>query len=228
MAKKRKKRRSAARGPRRGSRKQPQSALILECNAERLERDSISMARDVHSMVQGFLPAAPCDLVQVTTEHQLLADFADRATHRYDIVLVVGHSSVDELVLARDRRLPWTGVAKWLERFSPRVVVLAGCEGGRWLPSKALFDGLKSLKEIYGTPVLSTQPELRALGLLVLFLLAGGKVSAEWLPWAQVAAFALTDGVIFRQTRAEFRSSGPAEAATWRMLETVLRRLLNR
>ncbi len=227
MAKKRNKRRSAARDPR-GSRKQPQSVLILECNAERLERDSISMARDVHSMVQGFLPATPCDLVQVTTEQQLLADFGDRSGNRYDIVLVVGHSSVDELVLARDRRLRWAGVAKWLEGFSPRVVVLAGCEGGRWLPSKALFDGLKSLTEIYGTPVLSTQPELRALGLLVLFLLAGGKVSAEWLPWAQVAAFALTDGLIFRQTRAEFRSSGPAEAATWTILETWLRKVLNR
>lgn len=208
----------------------PQSVLILECDAERLELDGISMARDVHSVVERLLPAVRRDLVQVTTEHKLLTDFADRATrgNKYDVVLVVGHSSLEGLALARDRRSRWPVVARWLEPFSPRVVVLAGCEGGRWLPSKALFDGLNSLNEIYGTPVLSTQPQLRALELLVVFLSAGGKVSAEWLRWAQATAFALTDGVIFRQTRAEFRSGGLAEGATWTMLEAVLRKLLNR
>jgi hypothetical protein len=208
----------------------PQSVLILECDAERLALDGISMARDVQSMVERLLPAVRRDLVQVTTEQKLLADFAERATrgNKYDVVLVVGHSSLEGLALARDRRPRWPVVARWLELFSPRVVVLAGCEGGRWLPSRALFDGLNSLKEIYGTPVLSTQPQLRALELLVVFLLAGGKVSVEWLPWAQTAVFALTDGVIFRQTRAEFRSGGLAEAATWTMLEHVLRKLLGR
>lgn len=175
-------------------------------------------------------PAARRDLVQVTTEQKLLVDFADRATqgNRYDVVLVVGHSSLEGLRLARDRKSRWHAVARWLKPFSPRVIVLAGCEGGRWVPSKTLFDGLNSLKEIYGTPVLSTQPQLQALELLVVFLLAGGKVSVEWLPLAQAAAFALTDGVIFRQTREEFRSSGLAEAATWTVLESVLRKLLDR
>jgi hypothetical protein len=188
------------------------------------------MARDVHSMIARLLPAVRRDLVQVTTERQLLGDFADRAARgiKYDVVLVVGHSSLEGLALARDRKPLWPAVAKWLEPFSPRVILLAGCEAGRWLPSKALFDGLHSLKEIYGTPVLSTQAQLRALELLVLFLLAGGRVSAEWLPWAQTAAFALTDGVIFRRTRAEIRSGGPSEAATWTILETALRKLLNR
>ena len=208
----------------------PQSVLILECDAERLELDGISMARDVSSMVERLLPTARRDLVQVTTEQKLLVDFADRATrgNRYDVVLVIGHSSLKGLTLARDRRSRWPAVARWLEPFSPRVIVLAGCEGGRWLPSKTLFDGLNSLKEIYGTPVLSTQPQLQALELLVVFLLAGGKPSVEWIPLAQAAAFALTDGVIFRHTRAEFRSGGLAEAATWTVLEALLRKLLNR
>lgn len=233
-------RRSTVRRPRRRAKEQwsvgrnrprlPQSVLILECDAERLERDGISMARDVHFMVERLLPAARRDLVQVTTEQKLLADFADRATrgNKYDVVLIVGHSSLEGLALARDRRPRWPAVATWLEPFSPRTIVLAGCEGGRWLPSKALFDGVGSLKEIYGTPVLSSQPQLRALELLVVFLLAGGKVSAAWLPLAQAAAFALTDGVIFRQTRAEFRPRGLAEAGTWTILEAVLRKLLNR
>ena len=76
--------------------------------------------------------------------------------------------------------------------------------------------------------MLSTQPQLQALELLVVFLLAGGKPSVEWIPLAQAAAFALTDGVIFRHTRAEFRSGGLAEAATWTVLEALLRKLLNR
>jgi len=181
-------------------------------------------------MIERLLPAVRRDLVQVMTEQKLLADFADLAKReiKYDVVLVVGHSSLEALALARDRRLRWSAVAKWLEPFSPRVVVLAGCEGGRWLPAKAFFGGLDSLKEIYGTPVLSTQAQLKALELLVLFLLAGGRVSAEWLPWAQTAIFALTDGVIFRQTRAEIRSAGLSEAAAWTILESALRKLLNR
>jgi hypothetical protein len=132
------------------------------------------------------------------------------------------------LALAEDRYAAWPAVARWLKPFSPRFVVLAGCEAGRWLPSKALFDGVGSLKETYGTPVLSTQPELRTLELLVVFLLAGGRVSAEWFPRAQVAAFALTNGVIFRQTRSEFQSAGVTEATCWTMLEAALRKLLNR
>jgi hypothetical protein len=201
-----------------------------ECHAERLKQDGISIAQDVHSTVRRLLPSARSDLVRATNEQQLLKDFAKRAEQRikYSVVLVVGHSNLDQLVLASDRKLEWPAVAKWIAPFSPHTILLAACQGGRWLPSKALFDGIGSLQEIYGTPVLSTQAQLRVLELLVVYLLGGGKVVEKWLPWAQTATFALMDGVIFRQTRAEIRASGPTEAATWTILEAVLRRLLNR
>jgi len=85
-----------------------------------------------------------------------------------------------------------------------------------------LFNGIDSLQEVYGTPVLATQAQLALLKVLVYCLLAGVKVQREPLRFAQIANFALTGGLVFRQTRADLRSHGRAEAAAWTTLEDVL------
>jgi len=187
------------------------------------------MAADVHAAIKQLLPDVVADLVRVTTERQLLADLGERAERNatYRIVLVVGHSNIEKLALAQDSAPSWSGVAKWLSPFRPKVMVLGACEAGRWLPSQTLFRGIESLREIYGSPVPTTQAQLLPLQALTLYLLAGRRVAKDYLRSAQTVAFALTGGVIFRQTRAE-ASGDPVEALLWTGLEDTVRKVLRR
>ena len=231
MATNKKKRTPAARksqiAVRRRSHRAPKSILILECDPERLASDGITIARDVYATVQTLLPSVAIDIVRAESQRQLLADLGrcKVKTAQFDLVLIVGHGNQKVLALARDAAPPWSVVANWISPFSPRQVLLAACEAGRRFPSAALFDGIDSLQEIYGTPILSTENQLRVLQPLIFYLLAGKKVASEGLRLVQFANFALTGGIIFRQTRAEVRAHGPVEAAIWTGLEDWLRRV---
>lgn len=171
--------------------------------------------------------AVVCDLVQASTQERLLAQFAHLAIRgmKYDVVLVVGHSNRNVLALASNAVCTWSVVAQWIDPFQPRLIVLAGCEAARWLPSAALFAGIKTLREIYGTPVASTEAQLQVLRLFLAYLFAGGKVGRDLRLLSQTLNYALTGGIIFRQTRAEMEAHGPREAAIWTGLEDILSKL---
>lgn len=208
----------------------PSSILILECDASRLRRDGISLASDTRNLVRVVLPHAQADVVESTTRDQLLRDLAARAENkrRYEVVFVIGHGSLDRFALAHDATVSWSAVAEWIAPFRPGVVLVAACEGGRWLPARALFDGIRSLKEVYGSPALATQSQLAPLQLLALYLLAGKRMAPPALRRTQLAAFLLADAVIFRQTRREMKDRDTIAPAIWTGLEEAIRRALGR
>ncbi len=146
----------------------------------------------------------------------LLRDLADCKMRcgSFDIICVVGHSNMTGIAVtgsgAADS-MSWTKSAAFLAPLQPKRVALIACQAGAWLPSKALFDGLPTLMELYGSPLLTNEQQMTILKVLVPLLLAGVQVDPELLRVAQVANFALTRGVLFRQTRAEFRRSDASE-----------------
>jgi hypothetical protein len=218
------------RRPRQSLKAKESSLLILECDAIRLADQSISIAQDLHGIVRTYVPNAVTSLVQATSQHVLLSELAwYKEEHgRFTVIVVVGHSNVSGLQLTGDNFASWEAFARWLEPFQPKRIVLVACEAGRWLPSKALFEGITTLQEIYGSPVPTTVQQASVVKILVPYLLSGHRLSTEFLRLMQLGNFLFTGGVLFRQTRKDFRRAGTDEAAVWTGLEELLKVALAR
>ena len=210
--------------------KAPKAALILECDTTKLQRQGISLAQDSLRLLEILAPGVRADLIRVSTLESLRQAFAVAASRRarYDVVFLVGHGSLERFALAQDAVVPWSAVAAWLAPFQPSIILVGSCEGGRWLPAKALLAGITSLKTVYGTPVQSMQTQLSPLPLLLLHLLGGGKVTKDGWLLAQVTAVIAAQAIVLRLTRREVQKTPAIEAAVWTGLEGALRKLLGR
>ena len=176
------------------------------------------------------MPDTKLSFVPTTSRQALLSALAQckQKNGQYNVIVIVGHGSVRGLQLTHDPRVPWEEVARWINPFKPKQIVLVACEAGRWLPSKALFEGVLTLQEIYGSPVVITQQEASAIKLLVPYLLMGGYLPDDILRMAQVANFLSTDGVLFRQIREEFQQTGVVEGTIWTVLEEAMKAFYRR
>lgn len=205
------------------------SILIIECDPATLESQALSMARDLQGIVRLVVPSATLRLVPAVSRESLLHDLGRCKVEcgGFDHVAVVGHSNRNGLRLAPGLLVSWEDFAPWIEPFRPKCAILVACEAGRWLPSEALFSGIASLREIYGSPVITTEAQAGAVKILVPYLLVGNRLPPDILP-LQLLNFALTGGIVFRQTKKEFQRAGPLEAAIWTGWEDMLRAALGR
>jgi hypothetical protein len=73
-----------------------------------------------------------------------------------------------------------------------------------------------------------TQQQASVVKLLVPYLLMGEHLPDDILQMGQVAHFLITEGVLFRQTRKEFKKAGPVDAILWTGLEEVIGAALRR
>lgn len=170
------------------------------------------------------MPSARRCVIPATSQQTLQLELARclQGCGRSAIVAVCGHSNQTGLRLAADLFVSWEAFARWIAPFKPKHLVLVACQGGRWLPSKALFEGIPTLQEVYGSPAAVTDQQAEIVKLLVPYVLANGRPPQHILQIAQVGNFLLTRGVIFRQTRKEFERTGVAEGLLWTMLEDFL------
>lgn len=200
------------------------SVLILECDPAKLAAQSLTSARQLDRIVATVVPSAQRYPIAATCRQALLSQLAQckEECGKVDVVVICGHSNKDKLCLTADWRAPWNEVAQWIAPFSPKSVVLVACQAGRWLPSKALFDGVLTLREIYGSPASLTDQQAILVQLLVPYLLSNGRLKTDVSRMLQFANFALTRGVIFRQTRREFQQSAPAGGLVWTGIESLL------
>lgn len=215
--------------PRRSRRRGP-ALLVIECDIDKLAQDGFTIGRDVLTVVAKLCPGIAVRSVRARTSDELLHDLGQVASESFlaTVVMVACHSNHAGLKLASDLFVPWRSFASWLAPFEPRHVAVFGCEGGRWLPSQALFEGIRSLQAVYGSPVPHTQNEMSVLKLLVPFLLSGGKLSADAHLLAQAVNFAATGGLIARATRKDVAGSDPWKAVLWTGLEELARAFLRR
>jgi hypothetical protein len=187
------------------------------------------MALDLEGIVRLFVPSATLRLVRATSREALLEDLGRCKVEcgGFDHVAVVGHSNRSGLRLAPGLSVSWDDFAPWIEPFQPKCAILVACEAGRWLPSEALFRRIRSLREVYGSPVVTTEAQAGAVKVLVPYLLLGNQMPPNIVP-LQLLNFALSGGILFRQRRKEFQRAGPLEAAIWTGWEDILRAALGR
>lgn len=226
----RSRRRSPTRPGGRGtaSKKRPRTApslLILECDPEKLPAEPTSFGEALESVVKGFVPRGRTIRVLAKTRPQLLADLGRLKTEvgHFQMVAIVAHSNVSGVSLTRDSAISWTALGQWLAPFSPRIVVLVACEAGRWIAAKPLFEGIPTLKELYGSPVLMNDLHAMGIRILIPYLLNGRRLRHEDLRAGQVANFLITRGIVLRRTRRDFRKPGVLAGVAWTVGEELLK-----
>jgi hypothetical protein len=144
------------------------------------------------------------------------------------MVAIVAHSNVSGVALTADGAVSWEVLSRWLLPFSPEVVILIACEAGRWVAAQALFEGIPTLKEVYGSPVLINDLQAVAIKLFVPYLLSGKRLTVEGLRMGQFVNFLLTRGIVLRRTRRDFRKPGVLEGLAWTAGEGLLKAALER
>ncbi len=208
-------------------RKKYSSVLIIECDAKKLESQSIDIAHEFNKIFSLF-PICKHTFVRIFNKADLLSQFAEWATEkdRYDIILLVGHSIIDpvsgnpiEIQFASNYQIKWNLLPKYLDILKPKCLVLATCKGSHFLPSSEMFNGLKSLKELYGTPVIANQTQISILKLLVPFIIVSDSLDPNILLAGNVLNYLATGGIILRHTRKEFTKNKPFYAINQAIFE---------
>ena len=187
----------------------------------------MTIADDLDYAVGMVLPHMKRKLVKFTSTNELLSALANcKKEHgHFQVIAVVGHSNKNGIRLAKDRFEKWAVFAKWIEVFQPSCCVFIACEAGRWLPCRAMFEGIKSLKEVYGAPSRLKKTQVATPILLILYLLSGGRVTPKIWTWVQPLVFVLTQALLFRQTRQNFLRAGSEEGIIWTGLEELIKKL---
>jgi hypothetical protein len=181
----------------------PLSLLILECDANKLGRQSLSVAPELHKIVQ-LLPA------KITAEVAFInsaADLRDKFVsykEKYSsikIIVVIAHSNRQVISIAPDMVLEWDAFGRWVEPFKPQQMVFIACEAGQYPSTRTLFDEVPKLTKIYASPIKTTKAQAEVIKLLVPYLLLSKKQDDDLIRLAQIWNFLNNGGVILRCSR---------------------------
>lgn len=207
-------------------RRRPKSLLIIQCDAEKLERAGIEFSSRLMAVVSAFAPHAIVRRVRVSSQESLQIGLlgAKEEVGSFDIVVVETHSNQQGLVLGPGYRMTWEKFAMWLEPLNPQIAFLVGCQAGRWLPSEALFTRIEPLKEIHGSPVIATERQFACFNALVPLLLNNARLSTNEHRIMQAVQFFANGGIIFRQLRKDFERNDPSAKRLWTAAEELLKR----
>ncbi len=204
--------------------KNRRSILVLECDADKLETQKHTLAPELYAFIRTLVPPDSCYLLRATSESSLrqecvkcVQDFG-----HFEIVVVVGHSSRSGLVIARNTRVEWSILPRWLAPFRPRHVLLVACKGGMYSPVKALFDGISTVQEVYASPVAVSDQQAAIVKPIVGYILLGGSPPKNIFKAGQLINLVLTGGLFIRLTRTEFRKLGPIEIEVLSNADTLL------
>lgn len=172
-------------------------------------------------------PASPRSCILTDNHEKLLADLrsANEASPTADIITIIGHSNLHGLRMTSDPEAPlvhWDRVVDWLSPFRPKKLVLVGCQAGSSLPCSALFTGLPSLTEIYGSPAKLYGRETTWTYALLPYLLHHGKWQRGSLLKAGMLTTIFTGAIVLRRTRSEFKRNPVETAARWKAIDSFL------
>lgn len=135
--------------------KRKPSVIIIECNARRLESQHLNLGDEIQRLCTFAVPTAEIHLVKATTISELCNGLGKVAAAGVDQVVIVGHSNETGLNLADGTFVRWESLPEWLGPLRPRILVLMACRAVQWPQCKLLFQALPTLKEIFGSPVLT-------------------------------------------------------------------------
>jgi hypothetical protein len=204
------------------------SVLIVECDSAKLVSQSLSVGRQIFDVLKVLFRSNPIDIVETTTKAQLLYKFGEFAEkkRKFQNIIIIGHSDENGLeMFCNSGKKPWTTVANWFEKFQPHSIYLIACRAGRWLPCSSFFNGIDSLKVIYGSPVVADKNQAWFVTLVTLYILGTRKPDKQILSFGQLINFLLTKGVVFRRGRSEFEKDGGSEGVKWTLVEPFIEKI---
>jgi hypothetical protein len=185
------------------SKLKPLSLLVLECDAGKLQSQSLSFAQEIHTIIKHLPKKLTVEVGLINSEddfREILITCAEKYSSVKNIV-VIGHSNRNVICVAPGFNLEWEVFARWLMPLSPQKIALIACEAGQFHSTRALFDELPKLTKIYASPFKTTKLQFRAIHLLLGYLLLTTKQDKDLIYAAQVANFWKTGGVILECTR---------------------------
>jgi len=187
--------------------------LIQECDGATLDRQNLALGKELQNYVKLFFPQNPVTLIRSDTEAELSKAMAElfETGQSCRNIIVIGHSNRGGLKISADRFVQWEAVANWLVPFDPQRIILIACDAGRWLPCAALFEGIPTLKEIFGSPIPAHKDQKYIVLARVLHLLGAKREDVDFIRLLQLGNFLFTKGVMFRRTRSEYEQGGDEE-----------------
>jgi len=180
--------------------------LILECDANRLEREGMAMGNQIHGIAR-VLPIRNknIELALINSQDDLLKAFADYAGQYSSIkvIVVIGHSDVSGIRISTPMQtfLDWGAVAKWFECFKPNYLVFAACKAGQYPSKVAFFEGIKSLKAMFASPVNISRLQVEIIKVLVPYLLLSRTIDPDVIAMGQWLAFIRNKTIILYSRR---------------------------
>lgn len=184
--------------------------LIIECDSSKLKNQGLAVGKGLQTTVQLAYQQNTVDLIQSYKTADLLEELGKLHEKRqpYRDIIIIGHSNERGLQISSDRFDDWSVIASWIELFEPHRVFLIACHAGRWLPCASLFDGIPTLKEIFGSPVPANRDQVYFVVSLVLYRLGVKKMDTEIVKLMQGLNLLATQGLMFSRTRLEYEEDG--------------------
>lgn len=201
--------RKSARRRTRISRSENSSLLILECDAATLATQSLSLADEAAAWARFFQPHARVEVVKTSTRQDLAHQFGRLAEtrSRFRQLLVIGHSDQDRLWLTADGDVPWKAFASWVSPFRPTHLALVACQAGMPVPVITLFEEIRTLTSIYGSPLVVSKDQAQIVKALMAYLMNVKSPDDDVLVAGQWLNFLCTGGVIVHWRRRDLRNA---------------------
>jgi len=182
----------------------------MQCDTEKLIRDSLSIADSIAELLELAAPKAAHYLVKGTTQRDLgdqLAQCIDARREEFpdhpafDFVVLIGHSEPRGIRLASDGDVRWADLGPWFEPLAPARILLVACEAGRLEPVRGLFDCVPSLREIYSTPGKASLVQEQVAFWLTMVLMHSWNSQKDLIGIGLVLTAAFFDEPVFRWKR---------------------------
>jgi hypothetical protein len=171
-----------------------------------------------------LFPKKRIAVVQTSSEKKLKEDLAGVFLKHgcFRSILIVGHSNETGLVLTGDGLRSWETVANWLQIFEPEFCFLAACRAGRSVAVRRLFQPIKTLRQIYASPVSLCSIQTAPLGVLILMLLKDGRLHEGQSGALRIVNYVKTGGQLYCWRRAETGQGEGVQGRLWDGVASLL------
>jgi hypothetical protein len=213
-----------SRSPKRARRPPAAHLLVLECEAEKLANQRLDIGSKASTLLQSLFPEKKIVLVKTSSVDDLGRSLAEalNSHKRFRTILVVGHSNEQGLKLTAESGFKWGAIARWLSPFNPEFLLLAACHAGKFRATQELFAEIKSLREIYASPVKLFRDQSDPLVGLLIALLKNRKVGEKYFRLLQAAGYTISDGLLYRWKRGEVVRMDEIAGVAWNILGDLL------
>lgn len=181
----------------------PLSLLVLECDAEKLARQSLGVAEELKPVLRTLPTSLSMEVALINSSADLRDSFASYK-EKYSsikVIVVIAHSNRDVISIAPDMVIGWSIFGRWVAPFNPKQMVFVACEAGQYPATRTLFNEVPKLSKIYASPVKTTKEQADVIKLLVPYLLLSKKQDDDIIRLGQVLNFLRTGGIILRCSR---------------------------